>query len=96
MFAIWGVTGPLRSILATGTIAWVRLGDGTTRVCAGERVRCRNDDGNSSIDMSPGILRWREWPNGVLGGGLVEGENRYPLPMFMYSFDRVQYVAWPT
>eukprot|EP00752_Nemacystus_decipiens_P017008 g15227.t2 len=37
----WGVTGPLRSVLAAGAIARVRLGDGTTRVCAGELVRWR-------------------------------------------------------
>ena len=90
----WGVKVPLRSVLAAGTIARVRLGDGTTRVVAGERVRCSHEDDNMAA--SPRMLRWREWPDGVLGGGLLEGENKRPLPDVRSSISSSHSIRRPT
>lgn len=71
-----GVMGALRTVLAAGTIARVRLGDGMAWARAGERVRYKNNRN----DLSPRNLRWGKWPERVLAGGLFDNREHSSRP----------------
>lgn len=77
---IWrlGIERPSLSINAARTIAAVRLGDGVVRVRANERRQHTNVD--TGREPPPINLRWMEWPDGSLSGGLSQGATRPSQP----------------